>query len=103
MTKLIDTRLLLAAAQVTREWHSEDCKEWIRNDFAKFAKPFWMKWGGVELVDHMMGKYVNNDRLSIVEYLYNLDDRNRALVAKYLLDRESGRSEYQWTVYLEED
>jgi hypothetical protein len=35
-------------------------------------------------VAHMMMKYVHNDDQSIVEYLYNLDDRNKELVLKYL-------------------
>ena len=85
MEKLIDTRLLMVAAQVASQWQSENDKEWIRNDFAKFAKPYWLEHGGEELVDHMMGKYVNNDEQSIVEYLYNLDNGTPELVARYLL------------------
>ena len=34
MEKLIDTRLLMVAAQVAKQWQSETDKEWIRNDFA---------------------------------------------------------------------
>lgn len=100
--KKIDTRLLMAAAQVARQWLTED-KEWVRNDFAKFAKPYWKEWGGDELVNHMMSKYVNNDEQSIIEYLHNLDTDNKKLVAKYLLSWVAGRPENGWTVWLEDE
>ena len=102
MTKKVDARLLMAAANVAIQWQSEDGKEWIRNDFAKFAKPFWMKQGGEELVNHMMNKYVNNDVHSVVEYIYNLDHNNKEIVAKWLLSKVKGYPEDAWTVFLEE-
>lgn len=71
-------KLLMAAADLTKNWKEE------RDKFGEFAKPFWKEWGGDELVAHMMMKYVHNDDQSIVEYLYNLDDRNKELVLKYL-------------------
>ena len=89
----VDTRLLMVAAQVARDWHGEN-KEWIRNDFARFAKPFWRKWGGEELVNYMMGKYVNNDNKSIVEYMCNLDQRNLRLIVAYLQERSSYLPDY---------
>ena len=101
MAKLVDTRLLMVAAQVASQWQSENDKEWIRNDFAKFAKPYWLKQGGEELVNHMMGKYVNNDEQSIVEYLYNLDHHNKELVVRYLLSKVGGWPEDRWTVRIE--
>lgn len=100
MVKYVDTRLLMMAAQVARQWQSEDGKEFIRNDFAKYAKPYWLEQGGEELVDHMMGKYVNNDEQSIVEYLYNLDHGNKELVARYLLSKVNGWPEDRWTVFI---
>jgi len=103
MSKTVDTRLLRAAAELALQWHSEETKNQVRENFAKFAKPFWMKWGGEELVDHMMGKYVNNDRLSIVEYLYNLDKRNMRLVVKYLLSKVYTLDEWSSTVAIEEE
>jgi hypothetical protein len=51
----------------------------------------------------MMGKYVNNDEQSIVEYLYNLDHGNKELVARYLLEKVGGWPEDRWTVRIEED
>lgn len=83
---LVDCRLLMAAAELTRNWTNE------REKFAEFAKPYWLEQGGEELVDHMMGKYVNNDEKSIVEYLYNLDRDNIRLVIKYLQKRSGGLS-----------
>ncbi len=71
-------KLLMAAADLTKNWKEE------RDKFGEFAKPFWKEWGGDELVAHMMMKYVHNDEKSVVEYLYNLDDRNKELVLKYL-------------------
>lgn len=55
MEKLVDVRLLMAAADVGRNWKV------YREDFARFAKPYWEKKGGDSLVAHMMKKYVNND------------------------------------------
>lgn len=93
MANKVDTRLLMAAAQVARQWQkSEVGKEWIRNDFAKFAKPYWLKQGGEELVDHMMGKYVNNDEQSFVECFYNLDHHNKEIVVEWLLSKVKGDS-----------
>lgn len=71
-------KLLEAGAELTRNWMEE------RDRFGEFAKPYWMEWGGEGLVAHMMNKYVHNNDKSIVEYLYNLDDRNKELVLKYL-------------------
>lgn len=70
--------LLVSGASLTRNWMKE------RENFGAFAKPRWKEWGGDELVDYMMHKYVYNDEQSIVEYLYNLDDRNKQLVIDYL-------------------
>lgn len=93
MANKVDTRLLMAAAQVARQWQkSEVGKEWIRNDFAKFAKPRWMERGGQKLIDYMMEKYVNNDEQSIVEYLYNLDHHNKEIVVEWLLSKVKGDS-----------
>ena len=103
MAKFVDTSLLMVAAQVASQWQSENDKEWIRNDFAKFAKPYWLKQGGEELVNHMMGKYVNNDEQSIVEYLYNLDHHNKELVARYLLSKVGGWPEDRWTVCIDDE
>lgn len=71
-------KLLESGAQLTRNWMEE------RERFGEFAKPRWMEWGGEQLVNHMMNKYVYNDEKSIVEYLYNLDSRNKQLVIEYL-------------------
>lgn len=71
-------KLLEAAAELTRNWSEE------RDRFGEFARPRWMEWGGPELVNHMMNKYVYNDEKSVVEYLYNLDSRNKELVLEYL-------------------
>lgn len=71
-------KLLMSAAQLTKNWENE------RGKFAEFAKPHWKEWGGDALVDHMMMQYVHNDEQNIVEYLYNLDERNKELVLKYL-------------------
>lgn len=70
--------LLMSGASLARNWLEE------RENFGEFAKPRWMEWGGEALVNHMMSKYVHNDEQSIVEYLYNLDERNRQLVIEYL-------------------
>ena len=70
--------LLMSGASLTRNWMQE------RENFGAFAKPRWKEWGGDELVDYMMQKYVHNDEQSIVEYLYNLDERNKQLVVEYL-------------------
>ena len=70
--------LLMSGASLTRNWMQE------REAFGAFAKPRWKQWGGDELVDYMMHKYVLNDEQSIVEYLYNLDERNKQLVIDYL-------------------
>lgn len=70
--------LLQSAAGLTKNWLQE------REKFGEFCKPHWKKWGGDELVNYMMIKYVHNDEQSIVEYLYNLDNRNRELVIEYL-------------------
>ena len=91
----------MVAAQVARKWQSENGKEFIRNDFAKFAKPFWLEHGGEDLVNYMMNKYVNNDEQSIVEYIYNLDHDNKEIVAKYLLSKVKGYPEETWTVSLD--
>ena len=103
MAKTVDTRLLMVAAQVARQWQSED-KEWIRKDFAKFVQPFWEKlydWpGGVE---YMMNKYDNNDGQSVVEYIYNLDHDNKEIVVKWLLTKVKGYPEDLWTVVIDED
>ncbi len=101
MEKLVDCRLLMIAAEVARQWQSEDSKEFIRNDFAKFAKPFWLAHGGEDLVNYMMNKYVNNDEQSIVEYIYNLDNNNREIVAKYLLSKVKGHREDAWTISID--
>lgn len=104
MAKLVDTRLLMAAAQVARQWQkSEVGKEWTRNDFAKFAKPYWLKQGGQELIDYMMEKYVNNDEQSFVEYLYNLDHHNKEIVVEWLLSKVGGWPEDRWTVRIGEE
>lgn len=71
-------KLLESAAELTRNWQKE------RDRFGEFAKPRWKEWGGEVLVNHMMTKYVHNDEKSIVEYLYNLDSRNKELVLEYL-------------------
>jgi len=71
-------KLLEAAAELAKNWQEE------RDRFGEFAKPRWKEWGGEELVNHMMTKYVHNDEKSIVEYLYNLDSRNKELVVEYL-------------------
>ena len=73
--------LLMSCASLTRNWMQE------RENFGAFAKPRWKEWGGDELVDYMMHKYVHNDEQSIVEYLYNLDERNKQLVIDYLKRR----------------
>ena len=70
MAQKVDTRLLWKAAELAVQWHNEETKNRVREDFAKFAKPYWSKRGGEEYVNHMMSKYVHNDNLSIVEYLY---------------------------------
>lgn len=71
-------KLLMSAAELAMNWQEE------REKFGEFAKPYWKEWGGDDLVVHMMMKYVRNDEQSIVEYLYNLDERNKELVLKYL-------------------
>ncbi len=71
-------KLLMAGAELTRNWIEE------RNKFAEFCKPYWMERGGIDFVNHMVNKYINNDEQSIVEYLYNLDEENKQLVIKYL-------------------
>ena len=73
--------LLQSAASLTRNWADE------RENFGAFAKPHWKEWGGDELVEYMMNKYVYNDEQSIVEYMYNLDERNKKLVLDYLIWR----------------
>lgn len=104
MEKIVDTRLLWKAAQLVREWHDREIKDRVREDFAKFAKPYWEKWypwsGGVQ---SMLDKYVYNDDQSIVEYLYNLDEQNKELVTAYLLTKVKGWPEQAWTVQIEED
>lgn len=88
----VNVKLLQVAAEIARQWHSDDeeTKKLIRNDFAEFAKPYWMQ-DGESLVAHMMNKYVNNDEESIVEHMYNLDENNREIVVKYLLYRLNNR------------
>ena len=71
-------KLLMAAAELTRNWTEE------RGKFAEFCKPYWMERGGIDFVNHMVTQYINNDEQSIVEYLYNLDEENKQLVIKYL-------------------
>ena len=104
MAKIVDTRLLWKAAELTRQWHDKDLKDSVREDFANFALPYWQKWypwpGGAQ---HMLNKYVYNDDQSIVEYLYNMDEQNRELVARYLLNKVEGYGELAWTVEIEED
>lgn len=104
MKKLVDTRLLWKAAQLTREWHDEDLKDRVREEFAKFAMPYWREWypwpGGAEA---MVKKYVQNDDQSIFEYLYNLDEQNKELVTRYLLGKAKGWPEKQWTIEIEEE
>ncbi len=97
MAKIVDTRLLCVAAQLAANW--KDYQE----DFARFGKPFWMKWGGESLVNHMMAKYIRNDDQSIVEYLYNLDNRNKELITRYLLSKVDGWPEWAWTVTIEDE
>ena len=94
MAKTVDTRLIWIAAQVAAQWQE------YREDFAKYAKPYWRKWGGEELVNHMMRKYVNNDEQSVVEYLHNLDFRNKELVMNYLLSKIDKYPENVWTVWV---
>lgn len=105
MSKAVDTRLLQVAAEIAHEWHSdnEETRKWIRTDFAKFAKPFWLEKYGESGYVHMIQKYVDNDEQSIVEYLYNLDHYNKEIVVKYLLSKVSGWSEESRTVVIEED
>lgn len=74
-------KLIEAAGNLTRNWLEE------RERYAEFAKPYWRQWGGEELVNHMTNKYVNDDSQSIVEWMYNLDFRNKELVVKYLQAR----------------
>ena len=57
-------KLLMAAAELTKNWTAER--------------------GGIDFVNHMVTQYINNDEKSIVEYLYNLDEENKQLVIKYL-------------------
>ena len=71
-------KLLMAGAELTRNWMEERAK------FAEFCKPYRMERGGIDFVNHMVNKYINNDEQSIVEYLYNLDEENKQLVIKYL-------------------
>ena len=70
-------KLLMAGAELTRNWIEE------RNKVAEFCKPYWLQRGGIDLVNHMVNKYINNDEKSIVEYLYNLDEENKKLVINY--------------------
>ena len=95
--QLVDCRLLWAAAELAKNWPEE------RETFADFARPHWQKWGGESLVNHMMSKYVYNDDKSIVEYMYNLDMRNKLLVAKYLLQCKQAYDQMSWLVNLEEE
>lgn len=67
----------MEAAKASRYWTE------MRDDFAIFVKPYWDKWYGPD--DYMLNKYVYNDEQSIVEYLHNLDERNKALVVLWLL------------------
>lgn len=94
MEKKIDTRLVWIAAKVAAKWQE------YREDFARFATPYWREWGGEELVNYMMNKYVNNNELSVVEYLHNLDHYNKELVVKYLLSKVDRHPENVWTVWL---
>lgn len=94
MAKTVDTRLLWIAARVAAKWQE------YREDFAKFAQPHWREWGGEELVNYMTYKYVNNNELSVVEYLHNLDHRNKELVVRYLLSKIDRYPEEVWTVWL---
>lgn len=93
MAKTIDTRLVWIAAQVAAQWQE------YREDFAKFAQPHWHEWGGEGLVNYMINKYVNNNELSVVEYLHNLDYRNKELVVKYLISKVNSYPEDVWTVF----
>lgn len=92
---IIDAQLLMAAANLTANWKEQ------REDFAKFAKPYWEKWGGDGLVNHMMSKYVHNDEQSIVQYIYNLDSREKELVIRYLI-KCSYPIRPQWLINVDE-
>lgn len=94
--QLVDCRLIWAAAELAKNWSEE------RETFADFARPYWQKWGGADLVNHMTYKYVHNDK-SIVEYMYNLDMHNKLLVVKYLLQCKHDYSPMNWMVDLKEE
>ena len=96
MTGIVDGRLIWAAGEITRNWLDE------RYRFAEFARPRWMEWGGEELVNHMMTKYIHNDEKSIVEYMYNLDSRNKKLVLLYLLWKVEDYDPTLWTIDITE-
>ena len=48
-------KLLMAGAELTRNWTAE------RGKFAEFCKPYWMERGGIDFVNHMVTQYINND------------------------------------------
>lgn len=94
--QLVDCRLIWAAAELAKHWPEE------RETFADYARPHWQKWGGADLVNHMTSKYIHNDK-SIVEYMYNLDTRNKLLVVKYLLQCKHDYDPMNWMVDLKEE
>ena len=103
MTKLVDCRLLWKAAEFTRQWFDPELKNRVREDFVAFAKPYWMERGGINFVNHMVNKYIDNDEQSIVEYLYNLDKQNQEVVVRYLLSKADRFNELVWTVGIENE